>query len=197
MEAVREGIGADADIILEMNSLTSAAGALQLAELLADLDILFVEEPTRYNGPEAHLKVAARSPIPIAMGEKLYTRRGFLPYFKAESIDMIQPDMGLVGGISEGMRITHLAYAFDVGVQAHVCGSPLATAIALQLEAAIPNFEIHEHHSFNLKTCNRDLFEEDPQPVNGSLAVSTAPGFGMTLREDAEKRMEIAEVSLA
>jgi galactonate dehydratase len=70
---------------------------------------------------------------------------------------MIQPDMGLVGGISEGIKIAHLAHAFDVGVQAHKCGSPLATAIALQFEAAIPNFEIHEHHSHSLKSCNRDI----------------------------------------
>jgi galactonate dehydratase len=196
MEAVREGIGPDADIIPELNSITSTAGALQMAELLADLDILFMEEPTHYNGPEARLKVVSRSPIPIAAGEKLYTSWGFLPYLKAESIDMIQPDMGLVGGISEGMKIAHLAHAFDVGVQAHVCGSPLATGIALQVEAAIPNFEIHEHHSFNLKACNRDLSEEDPQPMNGRLAVPTAPGFGMALRKDAEKRMEIAAVSL-
>jgi galactonate dehydratase len=114
----------------------------------------------------------------------------------AGAIDMIQPDMGLVGGISEGMKIAHLAHAFDVGVQAHVCGSPLATAIALQVEAAIPNFESHEHHSFNLKSCNRDLFEEDFQPVNGRLVIPTAPGFGMTLREDAERRMEKSEVGL-
>jgi galactonate dehydratase len=197
MEAIREGLGSDADIILELNSLTSMAGALQLADLLADLDILFIEEPTDYNGPDAHIKVSARSPIPLATGEKLYTRWGFLPYLQAGSIDMIQPDMGLVGGISEGMKIAHLAHTFDVGVQGHNCGSPLATAIALQLEAAIPNFEIHEHHSHSLKACNRDLFEEDLQPVEGRLSVPTKPGFGMTLRADAERRMEITSVSLS
>lgn len=172
-------------------------GALQMAELLADLDILFMEEPTHYNGTEAHLKVSSRSPIPIATGEKLYTRWGFLPYLQAGAIDMIQPDMGLVGGLSEGMKIAHLAQAFDVGIQAHICGSPLATAIALQFEASIPNFEIHEHHSYTLKSCNRDLFEQDLQRVNERLAIPTVPGFGMTLREDAEKRMDIAKVSFA
>ncbi|WP_043754144.1 mandelate racemase/muconate lactonizing enzyme family protein [Methylobacterium nodulans] len=197
MEAVRDGVGPDADIILELNSLTSTAGALQLAELFSDLGILFMEEPTHSNSPEAFVKVSSRSPIPLATGERLYTRWGFLPYLQAGSIDMIQPDMGLVGGVSEGIKIAHLAHAFDVGFQAHICGSPLATAIALQVEAAIPNLEIHEHHTFALKSCNRDLFEEDLQPVNGHLAVPTAPGFGMTLRKDAEKRMEISEVSLA
>lgn len=196
MEAIREGLGDSADIIIELNALTSTLTALQVADLCADLGILFIEEPTHYNSPEAHLKVAERSPIPMATGERLYTRWGFLPYLQAGAIDMIQPDVGLVGGISEAMKIAHLAHAFDVGVQAHICGSPLSTAMALQFEAAIPNFEIHEHHTFALKSCNRDLFDEDLQPVNGRLAVPTAPGFGMTLRKDAEAHMEIRAVSL-
>jgi L-alanine-DL-glutamate epimerase-like enolase superfamily enzyme len=196
LEAIREGLGPDADIILEFNSLTSTGGALQLADLFSDLNILFIEEPTDYNGPDAHLKIAARSPIPMATGEKLYTRWSYLPYLQTGSIDMVQPDMGLVGGISEGMKIAHLASAFDVGVQAHNCGSPLATAIALQFEAAIPNFEIHEHHTNSRKPCNRDLFEEDLQPVKGRLAIPTAPGFGMTLSKEAEKRMIKSEVSV-
>lgn len=191
MEAIREGVGPDTDIIIELNALTTTASSLQLLNLFADLDILFVEEPTHYNSPEAHIKVANQSPIPMATGERLYTRWGFLPYLQAGSIDMIQPDIGLVGGISEGMKIAHLAHTFDVGVQAHICGTPLATAMALQFEAAIPNFEIHEHHSFSLKACNRELFEEDLQPVNGRFAVPTAHGFGMTLRKEAEDRMII------
>ncbi len=191
MEAIREGVGPDTDIIIELNALTTTASSLQLINLFADLDILFVEEPTHYNSPEAHLKVAKQSPIPMATGERLYTRWGFLPYLQAGGIDMIQPDIGLVGGISEGMKIAHLAHTFDVGVQAHICGTPLATAMALQFEAAIPNFEIHEHHSFSLKACNRELFEEDLQPVNGRISVPTAPGFGMTLRKEVEERMTI------
>jgi L-alanine-DL-glutamate epimerase-like enolase superfamily enzyme len=102
---------------------------------------------------------------------------------------MIQPDVGLVGGIGEAYKIAHLAHAFDVGVQAHVCGSPLATAIALQFEAAIPNFEIHEHHAYALRPCNRALFEQDLQPCDGRIAVPTGPGFGMVLRPEAEREM--------
>ncbi|MBP0623373.1 mandelate racemase/muconate lactonizing enzyme family protein [Cupriavidus consociatus] len=197
MEAVREGLGPDADIILELNALTSTAGALQIAELVQDLGILFIEEPTHNNSDHAHLKTARKSPIPLAIGERLYTRWGFLPYLEAGAIDMIQPDVCLVGGISEAHRVAHLAHAYDVGVQAHVCGSPLATAIALQFEAGIPNFDIHENHAYTLRHANRELFEEDLQPVNGKFAVPTRPGFGMTLRSDAEQRMVKSSVKLA
>lgn len=196
MEALRDGLGPDIDIILELHSFTSTLGALQSAEALKDLGILFMEEPTHYNGPRAHIKASRKSPLPIAAGERLYTRWGFLPYLEAESMDMIQPDVGLVGGISEAMKIAHLAHTFDVGVQAHVCGSPLATAIALQFEAAIPNFEIHEHHTYALKACNRELFLEDLQPQKGRFPVPTTPGLGMTLAPQAEKKMLIKAVQL-
>jgi len=197
MEAVRDGLGPDADIILELHSFTSVAGALQTAELVKDLGILFMEEPTHYNNAHAHNRVAHKSPLPIAAGERLYTRWGFLPYLQAGSLDMIQPDVGLVGGISEACKIAHLAHTFDIGVQAHVCGSPLATAIALQFEAAIPNFEIHEHHTYARKACNRELFVEDLQPQSGRLEIPTRPGFGMSLTPQAERQMTISEVVLA
>lgn len=196
MEAIREGIGPDCDIIVELHSFTSTAGALQVVELVKDLGILFVEEPTHYNSAHAHMKVARRSEIPLATGERLYTRWGFLPYLEAGAVDMIQPDMGLVGGISEGFKIAHLAHAYDIGMQAHICGSPLATAIGLQIEAAVPNFEIHEHHTFARKACNRDLFEQDLQPRRGKFEVPTAPGLGMDLTATAERQMIRREVAL-
>lgn len=197
MEAVRAGLGSEVDIILELNALTSTAGALQIAELVQDLDILLIEEPTHNNSNHAHLKMARKSPISLAIGERLYTRWGFLPYLEAGAIDMIQPDVCLVGGISEAHRVAHLAQAYDVGVQAHVCGSPLATAIALQFEAGIPNFDIHENHAYTLRRANRELFEEDLQPQNGKFAVPTRPGLGMTLRTEAEQRMTKSSVKLA
>ncbi|ROZ78028.1 mandelate racemase/muconate lactonizing enzyme family protein [Ramlibacter sp. WS9] len=197
LEAVREGVGPDADIIIELHSYCSAGSAMQVAELAEDLDILFIEEPTHYNSAHAHVKFARRSPIRVATGERLYTRWGFLEYLQADSIDMIQPDVGLVGGITEAVKIAQLAHTFDVGVQAHICGSPLATAIGLQFEAAIPNFEIHEHHTYALKACNRDLFEEDLQPVSGKFTVPTGPGLGMTMRPEAERRMEKTSVKLS
>lgn len=196
MEAVRDGLGGDIDIILELHSFTSMQGALQVADLVKDLGVIFVEEPTHYNCANAHNQVAQKSHIPMAGGERLYTRWGFMPYFEAGSLALAQPDVGLAGGISEAFKISHMAHAYDIGIQAHVCGSPLATAIALQLEAAIPNLEFHEHHTYALKSCNRDLFVEDLQPVHGRFPVPTAPGFGMTLSPKAEAQMSVMSVSL-
>ncbi|MBP0623348.1 mandelate racemase/muconate lactonizing enzyme family protein [Cupriavidus consociatus] len=197
MEAVREGLGSGADIIVELNSMTSTAAALQVAELVQDLGVIFIEEPTHPTSDHAHLKMSRRSPVPLATGERLYTRWGFLPYLEAGAVDMIQPDVCITGGIGEAYRIAHLAHTFDVGVQAHVCGSPLATAIALQFEASIPNFVIHEHHAMALRPANRELFEEELQPTAGKFEVPTKPGFGMTLRREAEAAMSKVSVKLS
>ena len=188
MEAVRDALGPDVDIIVELHSFTSAPGAVQLARLFEEFDIMLLEEPTHYNSPEAHIWVKNQTAVPLATGERLYTRWGYQPYFEAGSIDVIQPDLGLVGGITEGRKICDLAHTYDVGVQAHVCGSPVATAISLHLETAIPNFEIHEHHSFALKAANRELVEPDLQPERGVFTVSDRPGFGIELTATAEKQ---------
>ncbi len=68
MEAVREGIGEECDIIIEWNSLTSTSGALQLADYFSDLNILFMEEPTHYNSPEAQIKVSVSHPFLLQQG---------------------------------------------------------------------------------------------------------------------------------
>ncbi|MGK7326888.1 enolase C-terminal domain-like protein, partial [Salmonella enterica] len=72
---------------IEWNSLTSTSGALQLADYFSDLNILFMEEPTHYNSPEAQIKVSRESSIPVPAGEPLYTRSGSLPYLQQGAID--------------------------------------------------------------------------------------------------------------
>ena len=96
---------------------------------------------------------------------------------------MIQPDIGNCGGLTEAKKICDLAYIYDVGVQAHVCASPLSTAVALQLEAAIPNFTIHEHHVYNRYDYNKKLCKYDYQPVDGYITVPDLPGIGNELTD--------------
>ena len=78
-----------------------------------------------------------------------------------------------------------MAHTYDVTVQAHVCGSPIATAAALHLETAIPNFCIHEHHRNALLPQNIELCVHDYQPVNGYCTVPELPGLGQDLTEKA------------
>ena len=186
--AVREAVGPNVDIIVELHSLPNATNAVQLARLWEGFDCLFYEEPVHYLNSELHDLVARNVKIPTAAGERIYTRWGYRPYFEKQSLSVIQPDLGLVGGISEGKKICDYAYVYDVMVQAHAVGSPIATAAALHLEAAIPNFIIHEHHTNALKYWNVELCAPDLQPKDGYFEVSDQPGLGIELNDEIVKR---------
>ena len=82
-------------------------------------------------------------------------------------------------------KICDMAHVYDCAVQLHVCGGPLATAAALQLEAVIPNFLIHEHHAVSLLEANIALAKYDYQPKNGYFEAPDLPGIGQELSERA------------
>lgn len=195
MEAIREGVGPNTDIILELHSLCSVSGAQQLIEHLADLQLLFVEEPVHYASPQAHQDLRQRVPVRLSAGERLYTRWGVAPYLQPRALDVLQPDIGLVGGLTEAHKVCALAHLHDVTVQAHVCGGPVATAAALHLEAAIPNFEIHEHHIAALQAGNREMCNEDLQPVKGRFQVPDRPGLGVSLSDAVLRDADWLQVS--
>lgn len=182
LAAVREAIGPDVDIIMENHSYIDAQVAVQLGRLAEKYNVLYFEEPSTPN-PKVNKFISERINIPIAHGERIYTRWGYAPYFENGSIQLIQPDLGTCGGITEGKKICDMAHVYDVGVQAHVCASPLSTAAALQLEAAIPNFAIHEHHMYNRIAYNKNMCIYDYQPVNGYIAVPDLPGLGNELSD--------------
>ena len=184
LAAVREAIGPDVDIIMENHSYIDAQVAVQLGRLAEKYNVLYFEEPSTPN-PKVNKFISERINIPIAHGERIYTRWGYAPYFENGSIQLIQPDLGTCGGITEGKKICDMAHVYDVGVQAHVCASPLSTAAALQLEAAIPNFAIHEHHMYNRIAYNKNMCIYDYQPVNGYFTVPDLPGIGQELSQKA------------
>ena len=182
--AVREAVGPDVDIIMENHSYTDAQSALQLGKMAEKYDIFCFEEPTTPY-PKITKYMSDKLNIPIATGERIYSRWQYAQYFENCSVQMIQPDFGNCGGITEGKKICDMAYAYDVGVQGHACGSPLSNVVALHLECVIPNFVIHEHHAVNLTPYNKSYCIYDYQPVNGKYKVPELPGLGNELSESA------------
>ena len=175
--AVREAIGPNVDIIMENHSRPDAQSAVQLAKAVEKYNIFYFEEPNTPSPLTAKF-LADHINIPISQGERVYSRWQYAPYFEQQSVQLIQPDLGNCGGLTEGKKICDMAYTYDVSVQAHVCASPLSTAAALHLECVIPNFCIHEHHSFNTEPFNRRLCTVDFQPVGGKFKVPEEPGLG-------------------
>lgn len=178
---------------MENHANIDAQVAVQFGSLAHKYGVCMFEEPASPN-PKITQFVSERVSVPIAHGERIYSRWGYAPYFENGSIQMIQPDLGNCGGITEGKKICDMAYTYDVGVQAHVCGSPLSTAAALQLEAAIPNFTIHEHHVYARYDYNRRLCVRDYQPENGRFDMPDLPGLGNELAEYCWRAGTVARV---
>ncbi len=188
MRAIRQEVGDEVDIIFEAHSLMGCASAIQMGSIVEEVGCMMFEEPVNYLNSAVHKKVAQNVKVPIAGGERLYHRWDARPYFEDQSIDVLQPDVGLCGGFTEAKKVCDYADVYDIRVQAHVCGGPVATAASLQLEAAIPNFLIHEHHTYAIKSWNRELCIQDYQPVNGKFKVPDLPGIGIELNDEVVKR---------
>ena len=107
---------------------------------------------------------------------------------------MIQPDLCLCGGLTEAKKICDMAWVYDAAVQIHVCGSPISKAAALQIEAAIPNFIIHEHHQRALNPESRATCLYDYQPENGRYKVPDLPGIGQELTPETIKKCDIITI---
>ena len=108
---------------------------------------------------------------------------------------MIQPDLCLVGGLTEAKKVADMAWVYDAAVQIHVCGSPISKAAALQIEAALPNFLIHEHHQRALNPDSRATCVYDWQPVNGRYAIPDVPGIGNEPTAETIARCDIHTVA--
>lgn len=191
LAAVREAVGPDVDILIENHAMTDVNTAIQFAKVAEPYDIMYLEEGCTPLNAACMKKIADRTSIPLTTGERTYTRWGFLPFFENGSLGMIQPDIGNCGGITEAKKIADMAHIFDVGVQCHVCSSPISVIIALHLETAIPNFIIHEHHIANTTSGTIRECLYDYQPKNGYFELPELPGIGQDLSQYAIDHAEI------
>lgn len=109
-------MGEDGDIIFECHSLLGASTAIQLGDIVEEIGCLYYEEPVNYLNSKLHDKVAKNVNVPIAGGERLYHRWDVRPYLEDQSIDVLQPDVGLCGGFTEAKKyvimLIFMTYAF-------------------------------------------------------------------------------------
>lgn len=192
LSAVREAVGDEVEIIVECHANTDANTALQLAPICRKYKVWFLEEPCLPNA-KATGKVAKEAGLPIAHGERLFTRWEYIPFFESSAVSIIQPDIGNCGGLTEAKKICDMALAYDVGVQAHLCASPLSTAAALHLECTLPHFVIHEHHRNSLYPHNRNLCTLDLQPEKGYFSIPEWPGWGCEYTAETMARADSLE----
>jgi galactonate dehydratase len=182
------------DVGLDFHGRVHRPMAKQLAKVLEPLGLLFIEEPLLSENHEGLAQIANLVSTPIALGERLFTRWDFKPFFELGAVDIIQPDLSHSGGISETRRIAAMAEAYDVAVAPHCPLGPLALAACLQLDATTPNAAIQEMSLGIHYNVGHDLLEfitdkEVLSPVDGYLPIPEGPGLGITIDEAAVREV--------
>jgi galactonate dehydratase len=185
VEAVRDAIGPAAELLVEMHGRFSPATAIRLARLLEPYDPSWIEEPCPPENLKALAKVAAHTDLPIATGERIHDRIEFRELFELQAADIIQPDIGHLGGILETRKLAATAETHYVLVAPHNVGGPVLTAASLHLAACTPNFKIQEHFNDFADAAIKKVALGLPEVEDGHFALPTAPGLGVELDLDA------------
>jgi L-alanine-DL-glutamate epimerase-like enolase superfamily enzyme len=165
----------------------TVAEARQFCHLARDCDLAWFEEPVTADDKSGLAEVRRATHIPIASGESDCTRFDFRDLISLQAVDILQPDLAICGGITEGMRIGALASAANLRLAPHLWAGAPAFAAGLHLAAASPAAHILEY-SLGANPMIHDLVEESFPVVEGMLQIPDRPGLGITVREDFLER---------
>ncbi|CAG9990697.1 unnamed protein product [Clonostachys byssicola] len=176
------------DVGVDFHGRVHRPMAKQLAALLAPLRPMFIEEPLLSEHIEGIKELQA--PCPIALGERLHSRWDVKPFLEAACVDILQPDISHVGGISELRRIATMAEAYDVPIAPHCPLGPIALAANIQVDAVTANFAIQEMSlGIHYNTDGHDLFSYIKNPEiwsnikDGYIQLMDGPGLGIEVDE--------------
>lgn len=178
--AVREAVGSQVQFGVDFHGRVSPAMAVRLAKAIEPYQPMFIEEPVLPENGDALATVARSTSIPIATGERLFTKWGFREVLEKQAAAVLQPDLSHAGGILEVKKIAAMAECYYAAVAPHCPLGPVALAACLQLDACIPNFLAQEH-----VTLGEGYLKQPFQLVDGAVAVPQGPGLGIELDEEA------------
>ena len=177
------------DVGVDFHGRAHKPMAKQLARALEPLKPLFIEEPLLSEHLEAIRQLSSLTVIPIALGERLYSRWDFKPFFESAAVDIIQPDLSHAGGLSECRRIAAAAETYDVAIAPHCPLGPIALAACMQLALLAPNFVIQEMSlGIHYNTQEHDLLTYLKEPEvfrvrEGMVEALEGAGLGVDIDE--------------
>ena len=181
---VRDAVGNDTDICVEIHRQMNPAESIWLGRQLEQFNPYFYEDPMLPDSPAKMGEVQAQCNIPIATGERFATIFEYQQLLESAACAYIRPDVCLCGGLSGSKKVSAMAEAQHVKVIPHNPLSPVSTAACVQLDACIPNFALQEYTGES-EPPKSDLLLEPLELVSGYLTVPEGPGLGITLNEDA------------
>jgi L-alanine-DL-glutamate epimerase-like enolase superfamily enzyme len=193
VEAARRGVGAGVELMVDAHGSLEVPVAITLARALERYDIAWFEEPVSPENHRGQAEVRRATRIPIASGEREFTRYGFQSLLHNGAIDIAQPDVARAGGFTEIRRIAALTSAHDIRLAPHAWGSGILFAASIHVAMSAANCHILEV-SQGYMPMMYELFNEpfDVRP-DGTVHAPERPGLGFTLRADALERFKYVE----
>ena len=178
--ALREAAGKEVDIAIDFHGAVSPQTSAILIKALEPYQPLFIEEPVQCQNVDVLADLARKTHLPIATGERLFTKWAFREVLEKRAASILQPDISHCGGIFEGRLIAGMAEAYYGAIAPHCPLGPIALAACLQLDAATPNFLAQEQ-----VTLGEGYLKEPFTIKDGYVDLPTKPGLGIELDEEA------------
>jgi galactonate dehydratase len=178
--AQREAVGPSVDIAIDFHGSISPQTAKVLIKGFEPYQPMFIEEPVQCQNVDVLAEVARSTYLPIATGERIFTKWGFREILEKHAASILQPDLCHAGGIHEVHLIAGMAEAYYAAIAPHNPLGPISLAACLQLDATIPNFIAQEHVSLGEGYLKNPFVVKD-----GFVDLPTAPGLGIELDEEA------------
>jgi galactonate dehydratase len=182
VDAVRAAAGYGVDLGVEIHRNLRPEEAIILAHELEPYRLLYFEDPLAPESHEAFEYIARHINIPMAGGERLYSLYQFKELLDRRIVSLIRPDVSLVGGYTQAKKIAALAESAFTGIFPHLMGSPVNIAAFVQLDAAIPNFVVHED-LIHIDIYN-EIVDRPVQRDGGYIIVPDRPGIGLDIVEE-------------
>jgi len=187
--AVREAIGPDVDLAIDLHARYDVPSACRIAWELEPFRLLWLEEPVPAENIDALARVRAQTRTPICVGENLYLRWGFRELLERGAVDVIEPDVPKCGGLAEAKKIANLAEMHYVPFAPHLVSTPVGTMATSHQCAAIPNFLVQEWHALE----EREVWDSYVAAPDGSgsiisggyITIPDTPGIGVEPDMDA------------
>jgi galactonate dehydratase len=185
LRAVRDAVGPDIDILLDLHRRLAPMHAVRLADRYAEFNPYYFEEPCMWENVEALAEIRAKVSLPVVTGEAIYAKAGFRPVLDAGAADILNPDVASCGGILELKEIAAMAEPHYVAISPHNYNSTVvALAATVQASAMMPNFIITEYF-LPFVELGDEVSPNQLKPENGYIRIPTAPGLGVDVNEEA------------
>ncbi len=184
VEAVRDAVGPEVEILVEMHGRFSPYTAIEIAAELEQYKPSWVEEPVPPDNIAALAKASDSINIPVATGERLHNKYEYRELINLQAADILQPDITQTGGFLETKKIAAMGDMCYMTVAPHNVGGPVSTATALHFAACTTNFKIQEHFNDFSEAWVKEAATGCPEVIDGYFSLPNGPGLGMELNED-------------